>query len=406
MKKTIKFLVINFLIFFIVLEIILFIFKDSISTNILFYMPNTSLKNKLLIQNKMRTSYTKDEGDKIIFKKNDLSREISLPKETIYRKPDVQDIDFGAIDYFFYNDGFCNRNEKTNHKTFKLLAFGDSFTYCTFVRPEEAWVKQLQFRNEIYKKLNYGMTGTGLYEQIRLINEVLDNNSKIVISSIYEGNDLRDILKHFKQKSSNNKKKINHSKNNELKKIIVKLFGDSYTFNYLAAIKNIILFKLSNKENYNFRYKNTMNKIHYNINNIDQDEIIMAKKIYTEFYDYQTIKKYFSDPILDIKNKVTKNESVVVFIYIPSAHTSLGKNVIFEDKNVHSYLKKMSYVQRSVFKEICDQNLLNCIDVSENLIKSNNLGNVTHFPSNLHLTSKGHLIVSKSIDKFLHKIMN
>ena len=132
----------------------------------------------------------------------------------------------------------------------------------------------------------------------------------------------------------------------------------------------------------------------------------MAKKIYTEFYDYQTIKKYFSDPILDIKNKVTKNESVVVFIYIPSAHTSLGKNVIFEDKNVHSYLKKMSYVQRSVFKEICDQNLLNCIDVSENLIKSNNLGNVTHFPSNLHLTSKGHLIVSKSIDKFLHKIMN
>ena len=53
-----------------------------------------------------------------------------------------------------------------------------------------------------------------------------------------------------------------------------------------------------------------MNKIQYNINNIDQDEIIMAKKIYTEFYDYQTIKKYFSDPILDIENKVTKNESL------------------------------------------------------------------------------------------------
>ena len=146
MKKTIKFLVINFLIFFIVLEIILFIFKDSISTNILFYLPNTSLKNKLLVQNKMRTSYTKDEGDKITFKRNDLSREISLPKETIYRKPDVQDIDFGAIDYFFYNDGFCNRDDKTNHKIFKILAFGDSFTYCTFVRPEEAWVKQLKFK--------------------------------------------------------------------------------------------------------------------------------------------------------------------------------------------------------------------------------------------------------------------
>ncbi|MDC0446196.1 hypothetical protein OAM09_05205, partial [Candidatus Pelagibacter sp.] len=188
--------------------------------------------------------------------------------------------------------------------------------------------------------------------------------------------------------------------------IIIKIFGESYAFNYLAAIRNIFLFKLSNKENSNFRYKNIMNKTQYNINNIDQDEIIIAKKIYNEFYDYQTIKKYFSDPILNIENEVTQNKSIVIFLYIPSAHTSLGKNVLFEDKNVHSYLKKMSDIQRSVFKEICDQNLLNCIDVSENLIKSNNLGNVTHFPSNLHLTSNGHLIISKSIDKFLHKNMN
>ena len=44
------------------------------------------------------------------------------------------------------------------------------------------------------------MTGTGLYEQYRLLNEMVDKNTKIIISAIYEGNDFRDILRHKKNR--------------------------------------------------------------------------------------------------------------------------------------------------------------------------------------------------------------
>ena len=141
------------------------------------------------------------------------------------------------------------------------------------------------------------MTGTGLYEQYRLLNEMVDKNTKIIISAIYEGNDFRDILRHKKiidAIDSKKNKKINETiKINNLKKIIKKYFGKSYTFNYLAASRNILIAKLSDNSNFNFKFQNSRTNLKYNINNIDQDEVLMAKNIFDNKFKFEEIKKHF-----------------------------------------------------------------------------------------------------------------
>ena len=404
-KKIIKLLTINLILLFVVLESVLFFFNNLLSINTIFYMPNTPLKKDLLIKNKLRTDSKREISDNVIFEKNNLSRELSYPKKTIYRKPDIQDIKFKATDYFFYNNGFCNEDYEIGKKKYKMLAFGDSFTYCTFVKPNEAWIKKISFNDPIFKKINYGMTGTGLYEQIRLLNDLLDKDTKIIISAIYEGNDLRDIFKHLKYLTKKDeeviiKKKDTKKNINSIKNILIKIFGKSYTFNYLAASKNIIFSKFSKKERFDFRFENSKSGLKYNVNNVDQDEVIIAKKIYNENITQQQVKNLFLEPIMKLNNLALQNNTFIIFIYIPSAHTSLGKNVIFNDKNVHLYLKKMSDVQREIFKDICNSYSLKCLDTTKALINANLLGKVTHFPSTVHLTSIGHKVIASTIDEF------
>ena len=119
-KKFIKLAAIYFFICFFFLEIVLIYSNKYLSTNILFYFPDTSLKQELLIKNKMRSKSDRSIGDKIIFKKNNLSRKLTVPKKTIFRESDLQDKIYGATNYFYYNDGFCNKNYDYKNKKIKF----------------------------------------------------------------------------------------------------------------------------------------------------------------------------------------------------------------------------------------------------------------------------------------------
>jgi hypothetical protein len=408
MKKLASIFIINISIIFILLEISLFFFSNKINSNFLFYLPSTQLKTNLLIKKNMRGPEQRANSLKRNFIKNEFSKKLSAPIETIYRKPDVQDIKYGAVNYFFYNNGFCNKDYNKN--SLNIVSFGDSFTYCTFVKPDETWSKKLKGINNNLSSLNYGMTGIGLYEQYRLMKEIVDKNDKIIISAIYEGNDLRDSIKHLNyiKTSNSNSNKINKKDINEnfLKKILKKIFSKSYTFNFAAGTKNFLILKKKDKHNLNFRYKYLNSNIEFNINNIDQDEIRIAKKIYYNDISKDYIKEAFMEPIMKIKNLAYNNGSILIFIYIPSAHNVIKDDIIFESENSKKYLEAMSKIQLKVFDEICKSQNLNCFDTTKDLYKYNKRVNeLTHFPSNLHLTSIGHQVVGESVGKYLYTLM-
>ena len=67
---------------------------------------------------------------------------------------DEADIKLGATSLFYFKDGFCNK--QANFSKSKIIAVGDSFTYCTSVNPESAWVKQIFKNVELEKKINLG----------------------------------------------------------------------------------------------------------------------------------------------------------------------------------------------------------------------------------------------------------
>ncbi len=405
MKKLTSIFFVNVFIIFTFLEIFLFFYSKKINSNFLFYLPNTKLKTNLLINRNMRGSEERISNIKRIFNKNQFSRELSVPINTINRRPDIQDVDHGAVNYFYYNKGFCNKTY--NRETLNIVTFGDSFTYCTFVKPDQAWSKKLS--KDIFS-INYGMTGIGLYEQYRLMRELVNKNDKIIVSAIYEGNDLRDSIKHLNyitdSKSHLNKIQEKINKENFIKSILKKIFSKSYTFNFAAGTKNYLNLKNKDKHNLNFRYKYLNGDMDFNINNIDQDEIRIAKKIYDKDISENFIKKAFSEPMLKIKDFSYNNDSVLIFIYIPSAHNVIKDDIVFENKISQKYLENMARVQTEIFSEICEINNLNCLNTTKSLYDYNKKNNeLTHFPSNLHLTAVGHEVVGETVGKYLYTLI-
>ncbi|MDC3053337.1 hypothetical protein OA187_02115 [Candidatus Pelagibacter sp.] len=359
----------------------------------------------------MRLKTERNIVENIVFEENDLSKKLKSPRKTIYRRPDIQDVEFGAVDYFFYNNGFCNKNDLENVKKYRILTFGDSFTYCTFIKPEDTWTSKIEFENQIYKKINYGMTGIGLYEQYRLMRELVGKNDKIIISAIYEGNDLRDSIKHLNYIKYNtlDKKKIkkkNIKHDNFLKTNLKIIFSKSYTFNFAAGARNFIILKSKDKHNLNFKYKYLKNNIDFNINNIDQDELSIAKKIYFNELNENYIKNAFVKPILKIKDLSLNNNSILVFIYIPSAHNVIKDDIIFENEDSQKYLDNMSKLQTKIFSEVCKNHNLNCLNVTKVLYDYNKKNKaLTYFPSNLHLTPEGHEVIGETVGKYLYKLI-
>lgn len=367
--------------------------------NFLFYLPNTGLKLKILEDRGMRVPVDKEK------KKSSL---VNIDKKGIYyrplksikRKPDNQDLKYGAVNQFYYKNGFCNKEKVENLKNNSLVAFGDSFTYCTFINPEDAWVKKINLKKFDYEKINFGVTGTDLKYQILLMEQLLKKKHKIIVSTIYEGNDLRNI------KNSNylNKKpspKLIKKENSFYKNNIKKILGGSYLFNYSAGVRNFYLNYKKNTYNLDFRYRDNIRGINYNINNIDQDELKTAKKIFNNKIKYHEIYDFYSSDMLKIKEIAKNNNSDLLFLYIPSAHNVIPK-VNFNNQDTKKYLKKMQNVQRKIFKNICNKNKLNCIDITNKMLNTNIKSlKITHFPSNLHLTKFGHSIIAETLSVYI-----
>ena len=66
----------------------------------------------------------------------------------------------------------------------------------------------------------------------------------------------------------------------------------------------------------------------------------------------------------------------------------------------------MARVQTEIFSEICEINNLNCLNTTKSLYDYNKKNNeLTHFPSNLHLTAVGHEVVGETVGKYLYTLI-
>ncbi|MCI0655893.1 MAG: hypothetical protein L0170_02350, partial [Acidobacteria bacterium] len=94
-------------------------------------------------------------------------------------------------------EGFCNAvKDGGSAAGSAVVALGDSFTWCTGVRADQAWPAVLgKLLGE--RTANLGSPGIGVYEYLQVFREYGARRSpRVVVLNLYEGNDLRDA-EHF-----------------------------------------------------------------------------------------------------------------------------------------------------------------------------------------------------------------
>lgn len=412
-----KFILIFFLIIFLI-EILSRSFSSFLLPDqTVFAFPNTKIRNKILIDRKLII----DPNNIKYIKPKFEGRPIPLINQIQKNIPHKLDKDSGAVDNYFYKDGFCNKSEVKNSKS--IISIGDSFTYCTSVEPDNAWIKKINL-NDKYELINYGVPGVGLYEYLEILNSKITSNVEIIIVAIYEGNDLRDAISHKKFVQNENFRKkfydnlptkkfsLRDSNDNAFTYYTKRYLGNFYSFNLIFSFLKQINQIIQNKKVEDFRYyiSNKDEKIIFNVSNLDRDELINAKKIYFNEIQSDEIFDLFETPILRMKLIAKKNNSKIFFVYLPAAYSVLeskNRELTFFNPENKKIMYNFSKVQQKIFHQICEKHMLNCINVTKKLKKANiNIKMLTHFKSNNHLTAYGHKIVSEEISLMLREKIN
>lgn len=410
--KIYKFLIIfiiTCIIFLFFLELILRVNSNLINENIKNFFPNTIVKEKLFqVDNNSSAKFFKQKIGQYYFK---------LINKTYFYPSSSKDVMLGAKNQMFYKNGFCNKSiDQTNQH---IIAVGDSFTYCTQLTSSEAWIKNA-FKSLKYKNaINFGIPGTGPFHYNELLRGNINKNTKLIFYAYYEGNDLRDM---FKFKSDQNRGKNLKDKNFLIKTYLKKIFGGSYGINYIYAIYKFYKATYFYKKSIDFRYKRVSFNQIFNIGNSDLDEVDFAKKINHEYNlnSNKVLSSFFNllSESFSEANKIAKNNnSFIVFIYIPSAYTAFGNDVLFYDKNIKKIVNNYSIISQKKFDDVCKLHQLECINTVPFFVKYNmENSKPSHFPWSVHLTKEGNELISQNIkhyvckklleDKFIRKICN
>ena len=383
-KKNVILLFASFLISFFIIETIFRTNSNLISREFLTYLPNTNVKKKILNKKgfEIKENLYKIEEIKNYKFKYYLNNFPSIDDET--------DIDLGATNLFYYNNGFCNTS--FNLSDSKVIAVGDSFTYCTSVSPNQAWIKNIFKNINTKNKINFGYPGSGPFEYNLFLEKYISKKNILILYGFYEGNDLRDMINF----TSSNKEA---DEKNSVKEFFRKIINNFYTGNFIVACyKKILSFTKPN-----FRYSRTNFDQKFNINNTDLDELNYAEKL---FYERKISKKKYKNLLKiafsEAKHIAKKNNNEIIFLFLPAAYSSFGKNIKFENKKIGEVIENYSITNSQLFDEVCLDQKLNCINLKDEFVKYNNESKIpSHFPSNVHFTKQGHSIVSQNIEKFV-----
>ncbi|MGI9415485.1 MAG: hypothetical protein ACR2PM_17550, partial [Hyphomicrobiales bacterium] len=134
---------------------------------------------------------------------------INRPNVKYPVRADPKDLARGAVEILpLDGKGFCNLPGHAARAKADIVMLGDSFTWCTAVGAEAAFTTLVEASLQA-PAYNLGVAGIGPYEYLELLRRFgLPLGPKVVVMNIYEGNDLRDVLKYVKHRAKPGKSKI------------------------------------------------------------------------------------------------------------------------------------------------------------------------------------------------------
>jgi hypothetical protein len=315
-----------------------------------------------------------------------------------YSFADPADIALGAREQIRSDEnGLCNQPEKASLTKIDILIAGDSFTACTAIMPNEAASQRLEDMSGLIT-YNVGVGNTGPDEYLEMLKRFAPKmQPRIAVMNIYEGNDLRDVLrkKRFVESGGTSEK------DRELQPPAWSYAAQFFEGAYKVAVRYIKANVVA-AQDHNFRYSAPVGDhiMAMNITNKDQGEVERA----LELRDGKISTDAYAEPLTAYVTWAKSNGIVPVVAYLPSMYTVYEGTVRFEDANVGSAVQAFSAAQRRWFAAHADAIGFSYLDLTPFFQQAAAQGAVTHFPSNVHLSQKGQELVAVQTLEFLRKL--
>jgi len=356
--------------------------------------------------------------------RDDRGPPLSIPNPGfVHRFPPL---DIGEVDQITLDDlGFCNPPQKVKNRSnlsFDVVALGDSFSYCTYVEPQNIWPTVLDDVSD-YSTYVLSRTGISVFEYIQLLKAFgLALKPKVVILAYYAGNDLRGVYDYMVY--ANNQRKGTD--------------GDADPKSGLKGVYNYVSNSIAGRNSYalnvglsGIRYARALaiqrlatsdiaesqarpinpqidffydlvfedRTIPFNPQNSDTDEVFIARLL----RDGQ-IKLASIDPAIRELEKLSKKYGFQpIIVFVPSAHITYKSHVSFSDPTLRDLLNWFNDEQRDYLSHLASGLSIPFLDLTDGLrnASENVYPELLYFPVNLHFSSAGHREVARIVKSWM-----
>jgi hypothetical protein len=340
-------------------------------------------------------------------------------------RPDIAiTLPFGdeeATDTIVTDDlGFCNPPSRPYaREKIDIMVIGDSLTWCTSVKPSEAWPAFLaDLSGE--STYNLGYPGIGLYEYLVFLRKFgLSKSPDVVVLSISEGNDYRDALRYWRFKTHGVvDEQLGHDAG-----LLHDLLGPvSLVYNMaVGAWREVVQPKRTSalagdtpldsrlasidKKKVDFRYTLDFGeeRVPFNIRNADRDEVAHIIVVAEGLADFSI----FDDALSEFMNLAETHDFIPVVIYSPSAHIVYEDYTIFEAPWIKPLARTYSERLRAYGREAAGRFGYHYLDLTDPLKDevrrqgSERASKLLYYPGSIHYSVEGNLVVARELAAFL-----
>lgn len=357
------------------------------------------------------------QSEQVEIKRDDSGPRLAIfsPNQTIrsqYRDPGI------VNEVVMDARGFCNpRSVDVARSEFDIVAIGDSFTWCTNVRPEDTWASRLGIAlgASIY---NLGRPRTGLYEYIQLLKTFgLEKRPRRVIMNIYEGNDLRDAIIYADHAEKRPQPRARGLALQSLSGVgrVVEFFRtswlgrNSYAFNlvFVGAISGYEALRTgllprdptkvrAGAPDFRYTLKFPGGAVPFNVENADPDEVVHARLVVAN-----EIRLEIFDKALDSIAALSRERNFELLVtYSPSAYTAYAEFVTFADPAIGPILAKNSQMLRDYFAAAAKKRGIAFLDLTPALQAAARKfmgSDLLYYQTNVHFSASGHRVVAEAI---------
>lgn len=307
---------------------------------------------------------------------------------------DAVDLALGAVEQVQVDqNGLCNDAATAQRPQVEVFMAGDSFVFCTGVAATQTAAHQLQEMSGL-PTYNLGIRGTGPDEYLEMMKRHAPNFlPRIAVMNIYEGNDLRDVLRKLKFLTTGEDRRGDDDA------------GVAWSYAAQFVKSGVTLAVKEAKRRWfpvgkvDFRYAATVGgeRMAMNVANRDKDEVDHARQLQAGEIGLDV----FAAPLTAFLAWAQKTGIVPIVTYIPSMYTAYAATVEFEDPEVGAAVQAFSTAQRQWFATHAAAQSYQFLDFTPAFQQAAAEGVVTHFPANVHLTPQGHEVVARELHALL-----